>query len=71
MVVRKRKPYSCNENFLHLLRRALYRAIGAIDAAVSFLRLQQCMTIFTFVEKLAGIFRHGFDFLMSAMGTGD
>jgi hypothetical protein len=52
-------------------RRAFNRTVRAKYAAIPRLRLEQCAAGFAFIEKLAGIGRHGFRFGMSAAGADD
>jgi len=52
-------------------RRAFNRTVRAKYAAVPRLRFEQCAAGFAFIEKLAGIGRHGFRFGMPAAGADD
>jgi hypothetical protein len=51
--------------------RTFNRTVRAKHAAIPWLRFEQCAAGFAFIEKLAGIGRHGFRFGMSAVGTDD
>ena len=54
-----------------LNRWAFHRTIAAVDAAVSWLRPEHSVTLFTFVEPLAGVTGHAFRLAMTAMRTGN
>ena len=49
---------------------ALHRTIGAEHTTVAGLGAQQCFTVVTFIEKLAGIDRHRLLFGEAAMRAG-
>jgi hypothetical protein len=51
--------------------RAFYSTIGAIYAAVSFLRLQDCFTVFALVEERTSILWHGFFLGEATLRAGD
>ncbi|MBI0407930.1 MAG: hypothetical protein ITD45_04455 [Nitrosospira sp.] len=51
-------------------RRARYRAIGAIHAAVTQLRFEHGAASFTLVEPLASVRRHRLGLGVTACGTG-
>jgi hypothetical protein len=50
--------------------RARNITVRAIDAAVALLGLEHCFAVLAFVEPLASVGRHGLDFYMAAMWTG-
>jgi len=50
---------------------AFHGSIAAIHAAVSLPGFNHGFTVFTFIEKLAGVGGHVFFFLMPALGAGD
>jgi hypothetical protein len=56
---------------LLLDRRAGYRAVGAIHAAIAGLGFQYGVAVRTFVEPLAGVGRHGFGLGETAYRAGD
>jgi hypothetical protein len=51
--------------------RTFNRTVRAKHAAIPWLWLEHCATGPAFIEKLAGIGRHGFRFGMSAVWAGD
>jgi hypothetical protein len=55
---------------LYLNRRTLHRAVGAEHAAVTGFRAQQRLAAIAFIEKLAGIYGHGFGFGKTTVRTG-
>lgn len=54
-----------------LHRRTRHAAIRAIHAAVAGLGFEQGVAVAALVEPLAGIFGHGFLFLVSAVRAGE
>jgi hypothetical protein len=56
---------------LLLDRRALHRAIGAVDAAIARFRAKQGFAVAAFIVELASIGRHGFPPGKSAVRAGD
>ena len=57
--------------FAHLNRRAGHRPIRTIDATIPFLRFQQCATALAVIKPLAGVGRHGFNFIVTALRAGN
>jgi hypothetical protein len=55
----------------HLYRRTCYRAVTAINAAISILWFKYLFATITFIKELTGIGRHQFFLFISANRASD